>query len=601
MASMNPTHPSTPKPTGVSAEPKSAPNAPAAQEDSFAAMLEASFNAPKPKEGTLISGTIVRITDKVLIVDVGYKSEGILPVDEVKDAAGVVPFKVGDTIEALVERLSLGTGDVLLSIKRAKQLKAWDRLEAAHLSGEPVEGVVVEKTRGGLFVDIDGVRAFLPGSLTDVRRRSLDDFLNRAVTVKVIKLNKKSQNIVVSRKEIVEVEEEHRRSQLAEQLQSGVVLHGTVKNLTEFGAFIDVGGLDGLLRLGDMSWGKVKHPSEMFQTGQEIEVVVLKFDAKKCKLDLGFKQRLPNPWESAVERFPVGARVKGKVSSITDFGAFVELEPGLEGLIHISEMSWTKKLKHPSEILKEGDSLEALILEVDPTSRRLRLGLRQLEPNPWDLVGEKYRAGVKATGTVKTLTDFGAFIELEPGIDGLVHITDLSRRKIGHPNEVLKPGQSVEVMVTKIDLEQKRIGLSMKELEPDGFELFFNSHNIGDTVTGPILRIKDGTGIFVDLGQGNEALIRTGDLTEKVDVSLETQFKVGEPITGKLSKMDPIQRKLQMAVITPTAVLEAQAVSEFKKQKEEETKRHKEAPSGSLGDVLSGAFSELETQFKNKG
>ncbi len=321
---MNPTHPSTPKPTGVSAEPKSAPTAPAAQEDSFAAMLEASFNAPKPKEGTLISGTIVRITDKVLIVDVGYKSEGILPIDEVRDAAGVVPFKVGDTIEALVERLSLGTGDVLLSIKRAKQLKAWDRLEAAHLSGEPVEGVVVEKTRGGLFVDIDGVRAFLPGSLTDVRRRSLDDFLNRAVTVKVIKLNKKSQNIVVSRKEIVEVEEEHRRSQLAEQLQSGVVLHGTVKNLTEFGAFIDVGGLDGLLRLGDMSWGKVKHPSEMFSTGQEIEVVVLKFDAKKCKLDLGFKQRLPNPWESAVERFPVGARVTCRPRrDVVDVGAGV--------------------------------------------------------------------------------------------------------------------------------------------------------------------------------------------------------------------------------------------------------------------------------------
>lgn len=604
---MNPTTPSTPKSNGVSAETSSTSSPQTAQsapEPSFADILKA-FDATqatqvsRPKEGSLIKGRVINITDKNVIVDIGSKSEGLLAVDEVRDpATGLITVKAGDEIEAMVERIGGGGGEVTLSIRRAKALKSWDRVEAALASGESIEGVVSEKTRGGLYVEIEGIRAFLPGSLTDVRRRSLDDFLGRSVTVKVIKLNRKSQNVVVSRKEIVEVEEEARRGQLAEQLQPGIVLHGTVKNLTDFGAFIDVGGLDGLLRLGDMTWGKIKHPGEMFQTGQEVEVVVLKFDAKKCKLDLGFKQRQPNPWDSVTERFPQGARVKGKVSSLTDFGAFVELEPGLEGLIHISEMSWTRKLKHPSELMKEGDTVEALLLEVDPAARRLRLGLRQLEPNPWDTVGERFRVGSKTTGTVKTLTEFGAFVELEPGIDGLIHITDLSRRKLGHPSEAVKPGDKVEVMVTKLDLDQKRIGLSRKDLEPDPFEAFFNEHNIGDSVTGTLLRIKDGVGVFVDLGNGNEALIRTVDLTEKTDTPLEQQFTVGDPITGKLAKMDPIQRKIQMTVITSAAVQEVEAVKEYKRAKGEEGKRLAAAPSGSLGDVLAGAFSELETQMK---
>ncbi len=599
---MNPTHPGTPKPSGVSAESQSATPTDGTSFAEMFAAHEAEQKSARPKEGSLITGKIVRITDKDVVVDVGFKSEGILNINEVRDAAGNLSVKVGDDLEALVVRVAAGgMGEVILSIRAAKASKTWEKLEKAAADGGALEGVVVEKTRGGLYVDIEGVRAFLPGSLTDVRRRSLDDFLNRSVTVKVIKINRKSQNVVVSRKEIVEVEEEARRAQLAEQLQPGVVLHGTVKNLTEFGAFIDVGGLDGLLRIGDMSWGKLKSPGELFHSGQEVEVVVLRFDAKKCKLDLGYKQRLPNPWDSAVARFPVGARVKGKVSSITDFGAFVELEPGLEGLIHISEMSWTRKLKHPNELLKEGDIVEAMLLEVDAAARRLRLGLRQLEPNPWDTVGERFRVGTRASGTVKTLTDFGAFIELEPGIDGLVHITDLARRKVGHPSEVVKPGDKVEVMVTKLDLDQKRIGLSMKELEPDPFEQFFNAHNIGDPLTAPILRIKDGVGVFVDLGKGLDALIRTADLTEKVDTPLESQFKVGDPITGKIAKMDPIQRKIQLAVITSAASQEAEAVREFKKAKEQDSRRHANASSGSLGDVLSDAFAKLEGEMRGGG
>ena len=443
-------------------------------------------------EGEVVRGRVLRISTNEVIVDVGYKSEGIIDLDEFLGPDGQVHVHVGDEIDVLLEKTENKDGYVVLSKEKAEKMKIWEEIERAYTDGRPVTGVVKERIKGGLAVDI-GVRAFLPGSLVDLRPvRNLDAMKGKELQMRVIKVNRKRGNIVLSRKAVLEEENAEKKRRTLGGLTEGKVVRGVVKNITEYGAFIDLGGIDGLLHKTDMSWGRVNHPTEMFNVGHEVEVVVLKFDPEKERVSLGYKQRCLDPWETVDEKYPRESRVKGKVVSLTDYGAFVELEPGVEGLIHVSEMSWTKRVKHPSKVMTVGDTVEAVVLDVDKAARRLSLGLRQTEPNPWQTISEKYHEGDRITGKVRNLTDFGAFIEVEEGIDGLVHISDMSwTKRLKHPSEMLKKGDDVEAVILKIDSENQRLSLGIKQLQPNIWEEFFKTYSVGDLVTGRIVRLTE--------------------------------------------------------------------------------------------------------------
>ena len=523
------------------------------EEMDFAAALE-SFEAEQsaaesaaPAEDNLIKGTVVKLTDKYVVVDVGSKSEGVVPLAQIMGRDGQPKFKPGDTIDVVPDRGQTEEGYVLLSHEKAQRVRVWDDIEKAYNDKANIKGYVVDRVKGGLSVDVGGVRAFLPGSQVDLKPvRNLDGYKGQEIDVRVIKLNKKRGNIVVSRKQLLDEEQSEKRSKTLEHLEEGAVLTGTVKNLTDYGAFVDLGGLDGLLHITDMSWGRLTHPRDLVNVGDEIHVKVLKFDKDKQRVSLGFKQLTPDPWLDAAERYPISAHVRGRVLSVTDYGAFVELEQGIEGLVHVSEMTWSKRMKHPSKIVKPGDEVETVVLNVNPTERRISLGLKQLEQNPWEMLHDKYPVGSVVEGKVRNLTDFGAFIEIEDGIDGLVHVSNLSwTKRVKHPSEVLKKGEKVKAQVLAIEPEHRRLSLGIKQMQPDVWETFFSSHRLGDVVHGKVLRTAQ-FGAFVEVADGVEGLCHNSEATDSSGAPLK--LEPGQEFDFKIIKMNPEEKKVGLSL-----------------------------------------------------
>jgi small subunit ribosomal protein S1 len=517
--------------------------------EDFASALENFTTETEEAEGDdrVIKGTVLKLTSTHVVVDVGAKSEGMLPLSEVLDHEGKPKLKPGDVIDVMREKGQTEEGYVNLSHQKAARIHAWDEIEKAHNEKRSIQATVIERTKGGLTVDIMGARAFLPGSQVDLRPvRNLDGMKGQALEVTVIKLNKKRGNIVVSRKELLEGEQNEKRNKTLEHLEEGSVLTGVVKNLTEYGAFVDLGGLDGLLHITDMSWGRLTHPRDLVNVGDQIQVKVLKYDKDKQRVSLGFKQLTPDPWLDAEHRYPVGAHVSGRVISVTDYGAFVELEQGIEGLVHVSEMTWSKRMKHPSKLVNVGDQVECVVLNVNPAERRISLGMRQLSTNPWDSLHEKFPVGMTVEGRVRNLTDFGAFIEIEDGIDGLVHVSNLSwTKRVKHPSEVLKKGDRVKAVVLAIEPDKRRLSLGVKQLQPDVWETFFGAHHIGDVVHGKVLRVA-AFGAFVEIADGVEGLCHK---SEAVDGNGQPMhLEPGFEHDFKIIKMTPEDKKVGLSI-----------------------------------------------------
>lgn len=563
--------------------------------DDFAAAL-ASFDREQAaekdaaqsltSEETVVTGTVVKITDKHVVVDIGLKSEGLIPLDQVVDHTGTPKFQVGDTVEVVVEREEQEGGGYLVSHEKALRHKVWDKLEEAANTKTPVKGIVVSRVKGGITVDI-GIKAFLPGSQVEVRPvRNLDAYIGQEIDVRVIKLNKKRGNVVVSRKEILEEEQNAKKEVTLANLEEGAVFTGVVKNLTDYGAFVDMGGLDGLLHITDMSWGRLTHPRDLVNVGDEIQVKVLKFDKEKSRVSLGFKQLTPDPWLDAVERYPIGAHVRGRVLSVTDYGAFVELEQGIEGLVHVSEMTWSKRMKHPSKMVKPGDEVEVIILQVNPNDRRISLGMKQLQDNPWEALEDKYPTGAIVEGRVRNLTDFGAFIEIEDGIDGLVHVSNLSwTKRIKHPSEVLKKGEKVKAVVLGVEPENRRLSLGIKQLQPDVWDTFFEQHRAGDVVHGKVLRTAQ-FGAFIEIAEGVEGLCHVSEAADESGRPLT--LNVGDEHEFKIVKMSPEEKKVGLSL---RAIGEEASRAEVESYKETYANNNK----GKTGNQSSSGSSSSST------
>jgi small subunit ribosomal protein S1 len=499
------------------------------------------------QEGEVVRGTVVGISERGVVIDFGYKSEGIVnPAEFTED--GVITVKAGDEVEVLVKSMETADGLPVLSRADAVRMKAWDDLEKAYQEGSTVKGRVMERIKGGLRIDIDGIAAFLPGSQVDVRPvRNLDSLRNQEIEAKVIKLNRKRSNVVLSRKAVIEGENAGRKDQTLGQIEEDIIVEGQIKNLTDYGAFVDLGGVDGLLHVTDMSWGRLQNPSELFKVGDNIQVKVLKFDRDRERVSLGYKQLLPDPWSSVEERFPIGTRVGGRIASVADYGAFVELENGVEGLVHVSEMSWSKRVKHPSKIVNPGDTVEVEVLSVDPKARRISLGMKQIQENPWQTLHDRYQIGTRVHGRVRNLTDFGAFIEIEDGVDGLVHVSDISwSRRIKHPSEVLKKGQEIDAIITSIDTENRRLSLSIKDLEPNAWERFVNEHKPGDVVRGKIARFAN-FGAFVELDDNLEGLCHISELSEERVAKPEDVVQLGQEMEFKILRIDSESKKIGLS------------------------------------------------------
>ena len=520
-----------------------------------------------PSEGELLRGHVLDVTSSEVIVDFGYKSEGIVPLSQCRSADGAVTVKPGDEIDVIVDRRTPGAdGYILLSHDRAVRIRAWDNLEQAYQEGLLVSGRVLGRTKGGLSVDV-GVEAFLPASHVDVRpAHDLDSFIGQDIAVKIVKLNRRRGNVVVSRKGALEQEIAGRKRSTLDVLEEGAIVTGVVKNLTDYGAFVDVGGIDGLLHVGDMSHGRVNHPSEVLSEGDEINVKILKLDKAKERISLGLKQLSPDPWEDLAGKYPVGSRVIGRVVSITDYGAFVELEPGIEGLIHISEMTWSRRMKHPSKVVKVGDQVQAVVLEVKPRDRRVSLGLKQLEADPWTTVEQRYSIGSVVEGRVRKLTDFGVFIEIEEGIDGLVHISDLSwTKRVKHPSDVLKKGQIAQAVILQIDARNRRLSLGIKQLQPDAWETFFREHQVGDIVKGRVTRMAS-FGAFVELAPGVEGLCHNSELPATDRSGEEPPLPAGEECEFKVIKLNETERRIGLSVKAVADDEERSRLEEYQRQ-----------------------------------
>ena len=500
-------------------------------------------------EGEIVRGTVLEIKNDTVLIDIGYKSEGTIPLKEFQTLSGEFPIKVGDAVDVYLDQKEDSDGLIVLSREKAEKIKVWDDIRRSYEKGEVITGTILGRTKGGLMVDI-GVRAFLPGSQVDLRPvRDLDKLIGKSFPMKVIKLNQRRGNIVLSRRELLEEERRTLKDTTLQSLQEGKIIRGKVKNITEYGAFIDLGGLDGLLHITDMSWGRVSHPSELFVVGDEVEVVVLKFDRAAERVSLGYKQRTKDPWEGVEQRFPVGSRVRGKVVSLTDYGAFIELAEGIEGLVHISEMSWTQRVKHPSKVVSVGDPVEVMILDVDQVNKRISLGMRQTEPNPWLLVEERYPVGTRVEGTIRNLTDFGAFVELEEGIDGLIHVSDMSwTKRVRHPSEVLKRGDKVEAVVLHVDKTNRRISLGLKQSQPDPWQSRVpDKYRVGMDVRAKVVRLAD-FGAFVELEDGVEGLLHVSELSHERVAKPEDIVSVGNELTLKIIKLDAEERKLGLSL-----------------------------------------------------
>ncbi|MBI4903434.1 MAG: 30S ribosomal protein S1 [Acidobacteria bacterium] len=511
-------------------------------------MLDDYSHFSPPSEGEILQGHVLKVHEKDVIVDVGYKSEGIIPISDFTLADGSVAVQPGDVVDCMVDRHAPHVeGYITLSHQRAALLRCWDTLEKAFREGLLVSGRVLGRIKGGLWVDV-GTKAFMPGSHADFRpSHNLDSLIGTDIAVKLVKLNRRRGNVVVSRKLALEDDIVQRKSAVLHSIEEGGVVTGIVKNLTEYGAFIDLGGIDGLLHVSDMSYGRVGHPAEMLTVGQQLQARVLKLDRDKERISLGLKQLAADPWESVVERYPVGYRVIGRVVSITDYGAFVELEPGVEGLIHITEMTWSRRLKHPSKVVKAGDNVEVVVLEVKTGEKRVSLGIKQLEDDPWTTVGHRYAIGSVVEGRVRKLTDFGAFIEIEEGIDGLVHVSDLSwTKRVKHPSEMLKKGQMVQAVILHIDPSNRRLSLGVKQLQPDAWETFFRSHQVGDIIRGRVCRSSN-FGVFVELAPGVEGLCHNSEIpgTSRHE---EAGMPVGEEMDFKIIKLNEADKRIGLSV-----------------------------------------------------
>jgi len=528
---------------------------------SFAELFESS--AQEMKEGEVTRGRVLAIDDEFVQVDVGFKSEGLVPAWEFMEEDGTMIVKPGDMVDVLVEEAEDSEGRIVLSKEKADRLKIWDEISKAYEADQPVEGTMIARVKGGLSVDI-GVKAFLPGSQVDLRPvRNLESMIGTKSQFKIIKFNKRRGNIVLSRRALLETERKKLREETLETLAAGQIVDGVIKNITDYGAFIDLGGIDGLLHITDMSWGRINHPSELFNVGDEIKVKVLKFDPETERVSLGLKQIQPDPWVDAGMRYPLGMRVRGKVVSLTDYGAFIELEPGIEGLVHVSEMSWTKRVKHPSKVVAIGDEVEAVVLDVDERERKISLGMKQIEPNPWTVIEEKYPIGTKVQGTVRNITNFGIFVGLEEGVDGLVHVSDISwTEPIKHPSEKFKKGDEVEALVLKIDKENEKFSLGIKQLQPNPWDDIQRKYPVGSEITGPITSVTD-FGVFVKLEEGIEGLVYSSELAqERIDNPAE-HFQPGQEVTALVSKVDPGDQKISLSIRAVTDQAERKAIQEM--------------------------------------
>ncbi|MCC6807402.1 MAG: 30S ribosomal protein S1 [Deltaproteobacteria bacterium] len=521
----------------------------AKKEDTFAALFEDSLRVRDGvKEGDIVKGEVVAVNRDHVVIDIGYKSEGTIDIHEFTSINGVPQVKVGDKIDVFVESREDEHGHVVLSKEKADKLKVWDEISAAAERDELVEGVIVARVKGGLSVDI-GVKAFLPGSQVDLRPiRNLDKLIGERFKFKVIKFNKKRGNIVLSRRALLEKERETLKKDTLGKLQEGAVLDGVVKNITEYGAFIDLGGIDGLLHITDMSWGRVQHPNEVLNVGDELKVKVLKYDQEHERVSLGLKQMQEDPWLHAPGKFPTGTRVKGKVVSLTDYGAFIEIEPGVEGLVHVSEMSWTKRVKHPSKLVAIGDQVEAIVLDVDAANRRISIGMKQLEPNPWTLLQEKYPVGAVIRGKVRNITDFGIFVGVEEGIDGLVHVSDLSwTHRVKHPSELFQKGDEVEAVVLNIDVENERFSLGIKQLTDDPWDTLLKRFPRGSKVKGKVMKVTD-YGAFVEIEPGIDGLVHVSEMSEQRVENPAAVVKPSDEIEVVILDVDPAERRISLSI-----------------------------------------------------
>jgi small subunit ribosomal protein S1 len=510
------------------------------------ALYEESFK--NLKEGGIVEGTIVAIQQAGVVVDIGYKSEGLIPQSEFSGAE-LSALKVGELIQVYLEEREDSEGNLILSKEKAAKMKVWEVLEKSFEKGEVVEGKMVSKVKGGMMVDI-GVKAFLPGSQIDLHPvRDLDGLIGKTFPMKIIKMNHRRGNIVVSRRVLLEESRDKKRRAAMATLADGQLVEGTVKNITEYGAFIDLGGIDGLLHITDMSWGRVNHPSEVLSVGDRVTVVILKYDKETGRVSLGLKQKTPDPWTKVEQKYPVGTRIKGKIVSITDYGAFVELEPGIEGLVHISEMSWSHEVRHPSKLVSVGDHVEVAVLMVDKDNRKISLGMKQITPNPWNAVEAKYPVGSRINGKIKGLTDFGAFVGLEEGIDGLIHISDMSwTKRLTHPSELFKKGQPVEAVVLKVDKEKERLSLGYKQLQTDPWETgIADKYRVGDVVKCKIVKVTD-FGVFVELEDGVEGLIHVSETGIESSSRIGDAMQVNDVIRAQIIKMDLPERKIALSI-----------------------------------------------------
>lgn len=527
--------------------PEAQPELPAEdRKEEFQNLFEESLS--QLQEGDLVRGRVVHVGKEHVMVDVGYKCEGQIPIQEFQGEDGAVTVREGDMIEVLLESRDDEEGEIVLSKSKADKIKVWEEVRRAYESGGWVEGRVVGRVRGGLSVDI-GVLAFLPGSQVDIRPvRNLERFIGQTHRFKVLKYNRRRSNIVLSRRVLLEEERAQARQNTLSNLKEGMLVRGVVKNITEYGAFVDLGGVDGLLHITDMSWGRIKHPSEVVQMGQELEVKVLQFDREKERVSLGLKQTMQDPWISVEKRYPVGSRHHGRVVSITDYGAFVELEKGVEGLVHVSEMSWTKRLRHPSKVVGVGDEVDVVVLGVDSGRRRISLGMKQLKPNPWMTVAQKYPVGTILQGRIRNITEFGIFIGLDEGIDGMVHVSDISwTKRIRHPGEIFKKGQEVQAIVLNIDQENERFSLGIKQLEPDPWDSIPMRYPVGTRVRGRVTSVTD-FGVFLEIEEGIEGLIHISELRREKVKNASEVCNEGDELEALVIHVDARERKIGLSL-----------------------------------------------------
>ncbi len=533
-----------PLPEGTE-EPGEVKNKPE-EAESFKELYEESLQ--EVQEGEVVQGHVIHIGPEFVTVDIGFKSEGQVPLKEFMNREGVPVVSIGDAIDVFVERKESEVGMVTLSKERADRYKFWEEISKAWNEDQVIEGKIVSRIKGGLTVDI-GIPAFLPGSQVDIRPiRNLEKLIGNTFKFKIIKLNRRRGNVVLSRRILLEKERESLRNKTLETLAEGQIVDGVVKNITDYGAFVDLGGIDGLMHITDISWGRINHPSDVLTVGAKVKVKVLQFDRDNQRLSLGLKQTLPDPWEKVAERYPVNSRVKGKVTSITDYGAFVQLEEGVEGLVHVSDMSWTKKVRHPSKILSVGDEVEVMVLEVDQTQKRISLGLKQTSPNPWDTIGERYPVGTKIQGRIKNITEFGIFIGIDEGIDGLVHISDISwTQHLKHPSELFKKGQEVQAIVLNIDKENQRFSLGMKQLNRNPWDEIHHHYRVGQMVKGKITNITK-FGAFVELEPGIEGLVHISELSHKRVEKAAEVVNAGDEIQAVVINVDPKKHKIGLSL-----------------------------------------------------